>query len=330
MDQRDYCALIGNGAIWTKSSSSLLLAVGSTTKLCRSSNRSGELMVKKVSGVRISALNRQEWPGLVRTILDMRWETEPGWIAFSFDAPMLCVVLSETGGRCQTRTQPQQPPQGDYFGTGHLSFVAASGSLTIYAAEMRDARIAFYQLDPGKTDCLSPDQAAIIARADSRYMFRDERLYECARLLGEHDVTNGLDVYGLSLARALQLTLLSVLLRRFKPRTSVKLTGERLAEVLAYVNDHLDQSTAVKDLARIAKLSHAQFGRYFRDATGMSLQRWQMDARIRSAQRLMVDDPAESLTGIASLVGFSDSSHFSRAFLEVVGTTPSAWLRQRT
>jgi transcriptional regulator GlxA family with amidase domain len=161
-------------------------------------------------------------------------------------------------------------------------------------------------------------------------MFRDDRLYECARLLGEHEVTNDPDVYGSSLARALQLVLLGMPLRWMKSRTSVKLTGDRFAEVLAYINDHLDQSAAVRDLARISNMSPAQFGRSFQEATGMSLQRWQMDARIRSAQRLMVDDPAESLTEIASLVGFSDSSHFSRAFLEIVGTSPSAWLRQRT
>jgi transcriptional regulator GlxA family with amidase domain len=106
--------------------------------------------------------------------------------------------------------------------------------------------------------------------------------------------------------------------------------GERFAEVVAYINDHLDQGASVDDLVRISNLSPAQFGRSFQDATGMSLQRWQMDARIRSAQRLLVDDPGESLAAIASLVGFSDASHFSRAFLEIVGTTPSAWLRQRT
>jgi len=195
---------------------------------------------------------------------------------------------------------------------------------------MRDARIALYQLDLDKTDCLSSEQAAVIARVESRYMFRDDRLYECAHLLGEHEVTNDPDIYGLSLARALQLALLGMPRRRMKSRTSVKLMGARLAEVLAYINDHLDQSTAIEDLARISNMSPAQFGRSFQDATGMSLQRWQMDARIRSAQRLMVDDPTESLSAIASLVGFSDSSHFSRAFLEIVGTTPSAWLRQRT
>ena len=287
-------------------------------------------MITKEFGVHVAAPSRQKWPGLARIILNMRWDTEPGWIALTFDSPVLCVVLSETGGRCQTRRQPEQPVQGDYFGTGHLTFVALSQPLTIYATEMRDARIALYQLDLDKTDRLSSEQAAMMARFESRYMFRDDRLYECARLLGEHEVSNDPDIYGLSLARALQLALLGMPLRRVKPRTSVRLTGERFAEVVAYISDHLDQTTAVKDLALISNLSPAQFGRSFQDATGMSLQRWQMDARIRSAQRLMVDDPAESLSAIASLVGFSDSSHFSRAFLEIVGTTPSAWLRQRS
>jgi AraC family transcriptional regulator len=287
-------------------------------------------MITKQFGVQVTAPSCQQWPGLLRIILNMRWETEPGWIALTFDSPVLCVALSETGGRCQIRIQPEQPAHGDYFGTGHLSFVAPSQPLTIYATEMRDARIALYQLELDKTDCLSSEQAAMIARFESSYMFRDDRLYECARLLGEHEVTDDPDIYGISLARALQLALLGLPPGRMKSGTSVKLTGERFAAVLAHINDHLDQSTAVKDLARISNMSPAQFGRSFQDATGMSLQRWQMDARIRSAQRLMVDDPTESLAAIAALVGFSDSSHFSRAFLEIVGTTPSAWLRQRT
>jgi AraC family transcriptional regulator len=288
-------------------------------------------MITQESGVHITAQSRRQWPGLLRIILNMWWETEPGWIALTFDSPALCVVLTETGGRCQIRIQPEQPAHSDFFGTGHLSFVAPLQPLAVYAREMRDARIALYNFDFSKTDCLSSDQAAAIARVESRYMFRDDRLYECARLLGEHEPTDDRDIYGVSLARALQLALLATPLHRVTPRNSTTLKGERFAEVVAYINDHLDQSASVNDdLARISNLSPAQFGRSFQDATGMSLQRWQMDARIRSAQRLMVDDPSESLAAIASLVGFSDASHFSRAFQEIVGATPSAWLRQRT
>jgi AraC family transcriptional regulator len=287
-------------------------------------------VIIKEFGVHVATSSSQRWPGLRRTILNARWDTEPGWIALTFDSPVLCILLDETGGRCQIRMQPKQPVQGEYFGTGHLSFVTTSQPLAVHATEMRSARIALYQLDLDNSDCLSPEQAAVIAGAESRYMFRNDRLYDCARLLGEHEATSDPDIYGLSLARALQLALLGAPPGRAKSRSSVKLTGERFGEVLAHINDHLDQITAVKDLAQISNMSPAQFGRSFKEVTGMSVQRWQMDARIRSGQRLMVDDPTESLAAIAVLVGFSDASHFSRAFLEIMGTTPSAWLRQRT
>jgi AraC-like DNA-binding protein len=47
-----------------------------------------------------------------------------------------------------------------------------------------------------------------------------------------------------------------------------------------------------------------------------------MDARVRLAQRLVFDNPAQSLANIASRAGFSDQSHFSRAFFEVMGMSP--------
>jgi AraC family transcriptional regulator len=73
-----------------------------------------------------------------------------------------------------------------------------------------------------------------------------------------------------------------------------------------------------------------RFGSAFRDATGVSVQQWQTDCRVRSAQRLLMDNPNESLTEVATLCGFADQSHFSRAFLKVVGLTPTAWLHSRT
>ncbi|WP_426440417.1 helix-turn-helix domain-containing protein [Bradyrhizobium genosp. P] len=287
-------------------------------------------MIQKEHGVRVSAQNRWEWPGIACAIFDLRWETEPGWISFSFDAPLLCAVMSEIGGRCQTRLEPDRPVEGDYFGTGHLSFATPSQSFVIYASEMRHARIACYQINLETSDCLTSHETMIIDGMKSRYMFRDDPLYQCARLLSEHDAENDRDLYALSLTRALQASLLDLASRPTEPQRCTKLTGQRLTLVIDHINDHLDESITVEELSRLANLSAAQVGQSFREATGLSLQRWQMDARIRSAQRLMLDDPTESLAAIASLVGFSDASHFSRAFLEIVSTTPSAWLRQYT
>jgi len=265
----------------------------------------------------------------VRIVFDLRWEMEHGWVTLSFDGPLLCVIASEIGGRCETRILPEQTAQGEYFGTGHLSFIAASECFTIYAAEMRHARVACYLFDPTKADCLTSDQMMMIATTESRHMFRDERLYECARLLSEHDVQEDRDLYASSLARALIAALLGMTLRQPLTPPAIRLTGESQTAVLRYILDHLDKSVTIEGLAQIANLSPAQFSRCFREANGLSIHRWQMDARVRSAQRLMIDDPTQSLSTVAAVAGFSDQSHFSRAFLEVVGKTPSVWLHER-
>jgi AraC-like DNA-binding protein len=108
------------------------------------------------------------------------------------------------------------------------------------------------------------------------------------------------------------------------------LTGATWDSVSKHIRDHLDEPITVEALAKIAQMPPARFGGAFREATGMSLRKWQMDHRVRSAQRLLMDNPNESLTEVATLCGFADQSHFSRAFLKVVGQTPTAWLHNRT
>jgi AraC family transcriptional regulator len=90
------------------------------------------------------------------------------------------------------------------------------------------------------------------------------------------------------------------------------------------------QFPGVETLAEIALMVPERFGGAFRDVTGMSVRQWQMDHRVRGAQRLLADNPKESLAEVAILCGFADQSHFSRAFLRVVGQTPTAWLHSRT
>jgi AraC family transcriptional regulator len=108
------------------------------------------------------------------------------------------------------------------------------------------------------------------------------------------------------------------------------LTGTTWDAISRYIRDNLGEPITVGILAEIARMPPARFGSAFRDATGMSVRLWQMDYRVRNAQRLLMDHPNESLTEVATLCGFADQSHFSRAFLKVVGLTPTAWLHSRT
>jgi AraC family transcriptional regulator len=285
-------------------------------------------VIEEERGVRASIRGRHGWPGVTRAVLDLRWETEPGWLTLSFGSPTLYVVASEIGGRCQTRTDPDLPAQGEYFGSGHLSFAAAAERVTIYAREMRQVGLACYLFDPENADCLTPDEVGALASAPSRYMFKDDRLQTCASLLNDYESKGDRDPYAVSLARVLIAALLAVLGQGEIPPATA-LTGAVLDRLMRYVLDHLDQSITVEDLASVAAMPPTQFGHAFRAATGLSPQRWQMDARVRSAQRLMLDDPAGSLAEVGELAGFSDQSHFSRAFFEIVGATPTAWLHQR-
>ena len=56
--------------------------------------------------------------------------------------------------------------------------------------------------------------------------------------------------------------------------------------------------------------------------------RWQLDARIRRAQALLIDTNA-SLDDVAEATGFADAVHFGRTFRKLTGATPAAWRHDR-
>ena len=60
----------------------------------------------------------------------------------------------------------------------------------------------------------------------------------------------------------------------------------------------------------------------------MAPYRWQLDARVRRAQGLLIDTSA-SLDHVAEATGFADAVHFGRTFRKLTGATPAAWRRDR-
>jgi AraC family transcriptional regulator len=279
-------------------------------------------------GTRASIRHDRHWPGISCRIFDVHWDAEPGWVTWSFERPTLCLLREEIGGRGELRSQPDAPSEGEYFGTGHLTVRAAGEPLTLYATSLRQAQFACFVLDPQQAGCLTAEQVELIRRAPSRMMFQDDRLRSCAQLLSDYEGDGEYDPYAVGLSRALLAALVAVVSHP-SPTSERRLTGRRLACVLSYIVEHLDQSLTNEPLARIAEISATEFGHAFREATGLSPLRWQMDARVRRAQRLMLDNPEHSLAFVAMRSGFADQSHFSRAFLDIVGVTPTAWLHQR-
>lgn len=106
------------------------------------------------------------------------------------------------------------------------------------------------------------------------------------------------------------------------------LTPFRLESVTRHLDAHIDRRVSVAELARAAGLSESWFAHAFKQTTGLSPQRWQMQRRIERATAMMRADPIRPLAEIAAATGFADQAHLTRAFRAKKGVPPATWRRE--
>lgn len=84
---------------------------------------------------------------------------------------------------------------------------------------------------------------------------------------------------------------------------------------------------SIEQIANACNLSRSYFIRAFRETTDRTPHQWLLEHRIDRARELLKrsDSP---LSEIAIACGFSDQSHFTRTFSQIVGTPPGTWRRQ--
>ncbi|UPG90982.1 AraC family transcriptional regulator [Luteibacter aegosomaticola] len=95
---------------------------------------------------------------------------------------------------------------------------------------------------------------------------------------------------------------------------------------LAFMEQRLDQSFPVSDVADACGLSVNHFSRAFRRSLGKPPHRWLLERRIGRARELLQTTEL-SLADIALACGFAEQSHFTRVFTRLVGMPPGAWRR---
>lgn len=101
---------------------------------------------------------------------------------------------------------------------------------------------------------------------------------------------------------------------------------ERRAKELMSANLRGDLSAG--DIAKACSLSAGHFARAFRHSTGLSPHQWLQRHRISEAH-ILLRNPSLSLAEIARACGFSDQSHFTKAYTRLRGISPGAWRRQQ-
>ncbi|MGW2724768.1 GlxA family transcriptional regulator [Streptomyces sp. NPDC001492] len=102
--------------------------------------------------------------------------------------------------------------------------------------------------------------------------------------------------------------------------------GDTVAEVLVWMERHLDEEVTVEQLADRAHMSPRTFARRFQQETGTTPYRWILRQRVLLAQRLL-EGTDETVDAIAGRAGFGNAAALRHQFVQAIGTTPNAYRR---
>lgn len=177
---------------------------------------------------------------------------------------------------------------------------------------------------------LGYDDTTFISRFDTDDPFLQELVRQFARTLmdaAEEPVAPSQQMYVDQLVQAAAAHLVQHYTAQ-QPTISNGPSGlppARLRRVKAYVEAHLDEAIALKDLAAVACYSEYHFCRAFKRSTGYSPYHYVIHRRMQEAARLLREHPHRRIGAVARAVGYTSPSHFSRQFKKYHGAAPSRW-----
>jgi AraC family transcriptional regulator len=93
-----------------------------------------------------------------------------------------------------------------------------------------------------------------------------------------------------------------------------------------FLLDNIKSGVALREVARECGVSVGHFSHAFRRTLGVAPHKWLIEQRVVLSKEKLRDDGL-SLSDVAMECGFSDQSHLTRAFREIVGVSPGAWRR---
>lgn len=105
------------------------------------------------------------------------------------------------------------------------------------------------------------------------------------------------------------------------------LAGQKLWQVIDYINNHLDQNLSLAELAALVQISPHYFSHWFKQSTGISPHQYVIKCRVERAKQLLLQGE-HTITEIALCVGFANQGHLNRHFKRFFGVNPKQ-MRQK-
>jgi AraC family transcriptional regulator len=248
-------------------------------------------------------------------------------IELRFGAPVHLLVMYDEGARCDGETSIDQlePSTLRHF-SDKMTFVPAGHVYHEWHETSTAMRATYLYLDPAKLQNSGDTDATYVPRI----FFEDSVLWRTAAKL--KDVIERGQARGIPYSEALANVLMHELPRSDRdlvqnsPVSRGGLATWQMRAVAAYIEEHVREQISLATLARVARLSPHHFCRAFKKSFGIPPHQYHVQRRIERA-KVLLSDLANSVTGVALSLGYSDSSAFSVAFRKTTGRTPKQFRR---
>lgn len=134
------------------------------------------------------------------------------------------------------------------------------------------------------------------------------------------------DLYGKTLHEKLLLAQFLLLVnqlyrRQVGPRCALHKQLELVSDIVHYIQTHYQEHLSTDHLARIFLISKTQLYSLFKETMAITAAEYIQEYRITRAKNLLLNSE-QSIEMISQLVGYETNSSFTRAFRQLVGTSP--------
>jgi len=108
-------------------------------------------------------------------------------------------------------------------------------------------------------------------------------------------------------------------------KNSKRLVWNELKETILNEKYYLRPEVNIEEMARHLKIGRTTLSKFINIEENMNFNGWINSLRIEEAKSLLVEQPNLNLIEISELVGYSESSNFSRQFKLITEVSPSVW-----
>lgn len=101
---------------------------------------------------------------------------------------------------------------------------------------------------------------------------------------------------------------------------------QRLRDIITFIEEHYNQEISLEDVAKSATICKSECCRFFKKHMGMTIFDYILYVRIQNSLPLLTN--ADSITEVASTVGFSSPSYYSQIFKRYMKCTPMEYKKE--